>query len=65
MTKKQVFKRGVMRTVRRVDALGRLNQQLESGTKIDKKVNGGYKIALTDKDISRIGREIVTLKARI
>ena len=46
---------------RRARVLDMLNEQLKRGNKPSKE----GMIALTDKDIARIGREITTLKTRL
>ena len=57
------FKSGVFRSVRRKDALTRLETTLKRGTKVSK--DGLVKVALTDTDIKRINKEVQTLKDRI
>ena len=55
------------RTERREGALARLEAQLKSGKKPEK-VDGketGKKVELTDKDKTRIQKEITTLKERV
>ena len=61
---KQKLKRGVMRTQRRIGALQMLQEQLKSGVKT-KKGTVDKKIPLTDKDKTRIEKEIGLLKERV
>lgn len=57
------FPRTVKMTERRVKALARLEAQLKSGKKAEKKT--GNLIEMDKKDISRTKSEIETLKARV
>ncbi len=50
---------------RRERVIKMLEVQLKSGLKTEKKRNDGHKIPLTEKDINRINKELVTLKARL
>lgn len=52
-----------MKQTRRTSALARLEKQLASGVK-PSKVSPGAKEPLTEHDVKRIHREIVTLKSR-
>jgi len=61
---KRKLKRGVMRTMRRRSALDLLTTQLKSGEKT-KKGTVSKKVPLTDKDKSRIQKEIEILKTRV
>jgi hypothetical protein len=57
------FKSGEAVTARRKLALVRLEIQLEKGVKVDK--TNRKEIPLTEKDISRINKEMEILKSRI
>jgi hypothetical protein len=46
-------------------ALEMLQSQLKSGLKTEKKRTDGHKIPLTDKDKTRMEKEIETLKSRV
>lgn len=61
---KQKLKRGVMRTQRRIGALQMLQEQLKSGVKTEKGTVD-KKIPLTEKDKTRIQKEIGLLKERV
>lgn len=50
---------------RRVSVLERLTKQLKSGLKPEKKSEDGKLIPLTDKDKTRIEKEIEVLKTRV
>jgi hypothetical protein len=54
--------RTVMKNMRRLNALKRLEEQLQSGVK---KTKEGETVDLSDKDSARITKEIGILKARI
>jgi hypothetical protein len=58
------YKRGVLRQERRRDALRRLQVTLDKGVKTSKG-DGLVLMPLTEKDIKRINKEIVTLKDRL
>lgn len=62
---KRPLKRGVMRTIRRKTALDFLTTQLKSGLKTEKSRTDGHRIPLTDKDKTRIQKEIGILKERV
>lgn len=53
-----------MKEYKRKSALERLQQQLEEGVKT-KKGTRDEKIPLTDKDVSRINREIIIIKNKL
>ena len=55
--------RGDNQTARRVSALIRLNNQIKTGTKTEKKT--GNVILLTKEDKFRIAAEIKTLESRV
>jgi len=55
---------GVSVSIRRKSTLERLQAQLKSGVKTEKK-SMDVKIPLTDKDKVRISKEIETIKARV
>ena len=50
---------------RRSSVLERLTSQLKSGLKTEKKSTDGKQIPLTDKDKTRIEKEIEVLKTRL
>jgi NAD(P)H-dependent FMN reductase len=50
---------------RRTSVLERLTKQLKSGLKTEKKSTDGKQIPLTDKDKTRIEKEIEVLKTRL
>ena len=52
-------------TARRSSVLERLTSQLKSGLKTEKKSTDGKQIPLTDKDKTRIEKEIEVLKERL
>ena len=56
------FKSGVFRNERRKDALKRLEATLEKGTKVSK--DGLVNVKLTEKDITRIKKEVKNIKER-
>lgn len=63
------FNKSVKSKLRRARVIERLQQQLIKGVKVDK-IKEGNKIAvitspLSDKDVARIEKELVTLKSRI
>jgi len=53
---------GVPKKLRRARVLSRLKAQLDTGVKINK---SGETVKLTDGNISRINRELETLKKRV
>ena len=53
---------GVPKKLRRASAHKRLLSQLSQGTKVNKE---GKSVKLTDANIARINRELVTLKTRM
>jgi hypothetical protein len=50
---------------RRVSVLDRLTEQLKSGVKNQRVVNDDEVVPLTDKDKTRIEKEIAILKTRV
>jgi hypothetical protein len=65
MAEKRKVSRGVKRTQRRIGALDMLQTQLKSGLKTEKGRTDGHRIPLTDKDKTRIEKEIGILKERV
>lgn len=55
----------ILSKLRRESVLERLIKQLKSGLKPEKKRTDGHNIPLTDKDKTRIEKEISVLKTRI
>ena len=53
---------GVPKKLRRARVVDRLKTQLKTGTKVNK---SGETVKLTDGNISRINRELETLKKRV
>ena len=58
------FNSGVMASLRRKTSLQQLEAQLKAGTKTEKGTRN-VQTPLTDSNIKRINREILTLKSRI